>query len=276
MKGKYDLANNFLNFNLQLMKCPICSEDLKLEKHYCKCINNHVFDISKKGYMCLFKNNNFKVSKIYDAKLFTSRRKFITNNFYKEMYENIVKIIKDKYLQQNITILDLGCGEGLHSNNIIKNLLNYRYIGMDYSKIAINMATDYLNENAFYFVGDVNNLPIKNNSIDIILDILSPYNEQEIRRVLKKDGIFIKVIPGKNYLIELRKALKIKEYEENNLLTKKFKNYEVIEISNRYCVDEEMKKNLIEMTPIKEEIKNYDEVLDKITINLKIFVIRGE
>ena len=43
-------------------------------------------------------------------------------------------------------------------------------VGIDISKSAINLATDYLSENNLYVVGDTNNLPLKNNSIDIVID----------------------------------------------------------------------------------------------------------
>jgi 23S rRNA (guanine745-N1)-methyltransferase len=273
MKKKYELSYDFLRKNLSILKCPICSSKLELKEHYCECQSGHSFDIHKKGYICMLKNSNFKISKIYNADLFKNRRKFIKNNVYIEMYKNIIKIINDRYKSRNINILDLGCGEGIHSYNILKELDNYKYFGTDYSKVAINMATDYISENRFYFVGDVNNLPINDNSIDVVLDILSPYSEQEVRRILKRDGIFIKVAPGRNYLKELRKSLKIKDYEENDLITKKFKNINVIEIDNKYKIDEKMKNNLIAMTPIKSEVKNSFIEYDEITINLKIYVV---
>lgn len=46
-------------------------------------------------------------------------------------------------------------------------------------------------------MADLNNIPLKDESIDIILNILSPSNESEMSRLLKKDGIIIKVTPKK-------------------------------------------------------------------------------
>ena len=48
--------------------------------------------------------------------------------------------------------------------NILNSLkLNYVYYGFDYSKTAIDMASYYNSDVRFYFVADVNNVPIKDN-----------------------------------------------------------------------------------------------------------------
>ena len=126
----------------------------------------------------------------------------------------------------------------------------------------------------FYFIGDVNNLPFTKKQFDVILDILSPYNEKEIKRLLKDDGLFIKVVPGVNYLKEVRDGLSMKEYETNILLEKKFKVYDKIEISDTKEIDEINTKYLINMTPINTSTKKYIK-LNNITINLIIYVVKG-
>lgn len=76
------------------------------------------------------------------------------------------------------------------------------------------MATDYLKTGNIYFVADINNIPLSNNSIDIILNFLSPYNTLEVNRVLKDNGYIIKIVPGNDYLKELRKAYTMNDYEK--------------------------------------------------------------
>ncbi len=62
-------------------------------------------------------------------------------------------------------------------------------------------------------IGDLANLPLLDNSIDILLNLLSPANYQEFARVLKPGGLLIKVIPGSEYLKEVRQALQIQAPE---------------------------------------------------------------
>ena len=42
------------------------------------------------------------------------------------------------------------------------------------------------------------------NEFDVILNILSPANYAEFTRLLKPDGLFVKVVPENDYLKELR------------------------------------------------------------------------
>ena len=274
MLSKYEKSLYFLSNNIHLFRCPICKQSLEFKDNTLRCMNNHVFNINKKGISCLLNNSNLKPSKIYNKFLFENRRSFINNNYYNFLYETIVSYIKKTYKNNKINILDLGCGEGLHSFKILEKLDNYIYFGMDYSKDAINLASDYLSENNFYFIGDVNNLPFTEKQFDVILDILSPYNEKEIKRLLKDDGLFIKVVPGVNYLKELRDGLTMKDYDTNILLEKKFKVYDKIEISDTKEIDEINTKYLINMTPINTSTKKYIK-LNNITINLIIYVVKG-
>lgn len=153
---------------------------------------------------------------MYNQTLFLNRRKFIEKLFYYELYDFISNIVNNKF-KKKINILDFGCGDGAHTINIL-NLLDckYNYYGFDYSKVAIEMASKYNYYSRFYFVGDVNDVPIKDKSVDLILDVLSPYNKYEVIRLLKDNGLLIKVSPGKDYLKELRGCLAISTYEKQN------------------------------------------------------------
>ncbi|MEH6944579.1 SAM-dependent methyltransferase, partial [Bacillus sp. JJ722] len=56
-------------------------------------------------------------------------------------------------------------------------------------------------------IQDLANTPFKAQQFDVILNILSPSNYAEFNRLLKDDGLVIKVVPRADYLIELREAL---------------------------------------------------------------------
>lgn len=46
-------------------------------------------------------------------------------------------------------------------------------------------------------MGDLANIPIKSESMDLLINIFTPSNYSEFTRILKKDGYLIKVVPGK-------------------------------------------------------------------------------
>lgn len=276
MKSKFDLSSQFLKKD-DLLICPKCKKKILLNNHSLVCENNHTFDISKKGVVTLLSTNHIKVSKIYNYALFYNRREFIKKMFYKDLYNKIVNIINDKF-DREINIIDLGCGEGIHTMNILANLkMKYVYYGFDYSKIAIDMASDYNNSSRLYFVSDVNDIPIKDDSADVIIDILSPYNTKEVKRLLKKDGIFVKVAPNKNYLKELRKATDIYPYEkeveiENNLKSN-FKNINKETTMTVYPITKQEFDYLINMSPMHNE--TVKQIPKEITIDLIIYIMNG-
>ena len=173
----------------------------------------------------------------------------------------------------------MGSGEGTHDYKILKKLNNnnLQIIGIDLSKDGIDLYNDYINDNTIGIVSDLNNVLIKDKSIDVILNILSPSNENEMLRLLKPDGIIIKVTPKKQYLYELRDILNIKEYENENIIFDNInKKYEIIEKDEyikTFKLDDKTFNYLINMTPL---LNNYNEIpkIDKITIALNIYVLK--
>lgn len=277
MKSKKEIGLDFIKNNINNFICPYCKNSLELNVTSLKCHNNHTFDLTKKGTINFIASTKIKESKIYNEKLFTCRRKFIQKGYYEEVYNIIVGTINSLNLN-NLSILDLGCGEGTHTINILNKISgNYNYYAFDYSKSAINLASDYNSTNRFYFDGDVNNIPIATNSIDVIIDFLSPYSESEVKRVLKKGGMFIKVSPNKDYLLELRQALGLNEYQKQakviDNLAKHFKNISTKTYTKSFAISKEDQDNLIGMTPINTTQNSLE--IPSITIDLNIYIIQN-
>lgn len=187
----------------------------------------------------------------------------------KKYMENITKN-KDK-----VTLIVEGNRERIKTK--------YKFLGLDYNKDAIENAIDYVNKDIGFITSDVNCLPLNDSSFDVIINILSPYYTDEVLRVLKEDGLFIKVIPDKNYLIELRKELGFNKYEKVDILKNKLeKNFNIVKettINKTYNIDKEQLNNLILMTPLikSKKLKNNKKEnisLNNITINLKVLIMR--
>src|SRR5699024_3874054 len=82
----------------------------------------------------------------------------------------------------------------------------------DISKEGINLAAATYEE-IFFLVADLAHSPFSADSFDTILNILSPSNYQEFKRILKPGGLLIKVVPGADYL----KASRPHGQRENNV-----------------------------------------------------------
>ena len=154
---------------------------------------------------------------------------------------------------------------------------NFNVFAVDLYYNAIELASDYLKDNILAICADVYNLPFKNKSFDCIIDLLSPFNSIETKRVLKENGILIKIIPTKEYLKELRNVLCLNDYEkEEDIINNISKNFNILDktnVSKCFELDEQTKKELINMTPLSNHLNISPiiyEKLNKITINLDI------
>lgn len=248
--------------DVNMLKCPICGSDM--EAHNQKsiiCEQKHCFDLAKSGYI----NFLLQGSKTeYDKEQFKSRNIICSSGFFTPLEEEISALIINEFNHTNsdlIRILDAGCGEGSHLARII-NSLNVGFprqlhgIGIDISKEGIQMAAKNHPYHS-WCVGDLAQLPFKNKTFNIILNILSPANYAEFNRIIKPQGVLIKVIPDSNYLQELRAILfdkTDKQTYSNEKVKKLFeKNFNLIDeqsISYQVKMEKGNLEHLIKMTPL--------------------------
>ena len=200
--------------------CPICQENLTLLESSLKCCNRHSFDLAKFGYVNLAPQ--IKQSANYDKENFQNRQQILEAGFYQAILEAISDLLASS--KNAKTILDIGCGEGFYSRKLQKRHPDKTFYAFDISKDSVQIAAkSEPNWAVNWFVGDLARLPIKDASMDILLDIFSPANYGEFRRVLSKDGILIKVIPTKNHLKEIRQKV------QDQLTNKDYSNQDIKE-----------------------------------------------
>ena len=198
--------------------CPICQENLTLVESSLKCCNRHSFDLAKFGYINLAPQ--IKQSANYDKENFQNRQQILEAGFYQAILEAVSDLLSNS--KNAKTILDIGCGEGFYSRKLQERHPDKTFYAFDISKASVQIASkSEPNWAVNWFVGDLARLPIKDASMDILLDIFSPANYGEFRRVLSKDGILIKVIPTENHLKEIRQRV------QDQLTNKDYSNQDI-------------------------------------------------
>ncbi|WP_125566467.1 methyltransferase domain-containing protein [Companilactobacillus insicii] len=261
----------------EFFSCPMCNERLELQGTSLVCVNNHNFDISKYGYVNFLLN--MKQQKNYDKDNFENRGLILKDGLYDHILTKLITIIEDLKINN---ILDVGCGEGYYSREIHKSLQK-QLLAFDISKDSIQQAARHDIDNAVkWFVGDLAQLPIQDNSVDGILDIFSPANYNEFHRILKDNGYLIKVIPGENHVIELRQ--KASQYLRSDSYSNKkvldyfeghFTMIDEINATQTYQVSSEVRNAFIQMTPLlfNVDTKKIDwSDVNKITVDSKILI----
>ena len=259
--------------------CPICQENLTLVESSLKCNNRHSFDLAKFGYVNLAPQ--IKQSANYDKENFQNRQQILESGFYQAILEVVSDLLSNS--KNAKTILDIGCGEGFYSRKLQESHLDKTFYAFDISKDSVQIAAkSEPNWAVNWFVGDLARLPIKDASMDILLDIFSPANYGEFRRVLSKDGILIKVIPTKNHLKEIRQKvqdqLTNKDYSNQDIKNHFQNNFTILSSKTASLtkpITVEQLQALLSMTPLLFHIDQSKidwSQLTEITIEAEILV----
>ena len=259
--------------------CPICQENLTLVESSLKCNNRHSFDLAKFGYVNLAPQ--IKQSANYDKENFQNRQQILEAGFYQAILEAVSDLLSNS--KNAKTILDIGCGEGFYSRKLQERHPDKTFYAFDISKDSVQIAAkSEPNWAVNWFVGDLARLPIKDASMDILLDIFSPANYGEFRRVLSKDGILIKVIPTKNHLKEIRQKvqdqLTNKDYSNQDIKNHFQEHFTILSsqtASLTKTITAEQLQALLSMTPLLFHIDQSKidwSQLTEITIEAEILV----
>ncbi|MDS3032900.1 methyltransferase domain-containing protein [Streptococcus pneumoniae] len=259
--------------------CPICQENLTLLETNFKCCNRHSFDLAKFGYVNLAPQ--IKQSANYDKENFQNRQQILEAGFYQAILDAVSDLLASS--KTTTTILDIGCGEGFYSRKLQESHSEKTFYAFDISKDSVQIAAkSEPNWAVNWFVGDLARLPIKDASMDILLDIFSPANYGEFRRVLSKDGILIKVIPTENHLKEIRQRvqdqLTNKEYSNQDIKEHFQEHFTILSsqtASLTKTITAEQLQALLSMTPLLfhvDQSKIDWSQLTEITIEVEILV----
>lgn len=181
-----------------------------------KCENNHSFDKAKSGYVNLLPVQ-FKKSKVPgdDKAMVNARREFHRVNAYKPLKDKIASLIAEQLVNPEISthnyrIYDAGCGEGSYLHEILLNLhaigICCSGAGSDISKAAVELAAKAYKSEQFVVASSFD-MPLSDNSQDIIIQVFAPGNDNEYARVLKPGGLLVTVDPSFDHLYELKQAV---------------------------------------------------------------------
>lgn len=251
------------------------------------CSGRHCFDLSKHGYVN-FLTHPLKTK--YDKMMFESRRMICESGWFKPLDVTISERIVDcgKPKTDYIRVLDAGCGEGSHLSEIRRltqdSTMKLLGAAIDISKEGVCIASREYPDN-IWCVGDVANLPFANQQFNFIVNILSPSNYAEFRRVLSDDGMVIKVIPGNDYLRELRtffyrKTAKSVDSNEDTLDLFR-RNLSLVNMENvrySFSLGSTQVATIVNMTPLSwgategHMQKILEMNLENITIDLTVLV----
>lgn len=228
--------------------CPICKAEMALGETSLACggERRHNFDKAKSGYVNL---NTHKSTSGDDKEMAKARQSFLRGGYYKPFAEAIAKEVGSGEF-----LVDAGCGEGYYTEICAENFS--AALGVDLSKHALDLAAKSakqkgLADKIFYATASVYELPVKEASVDAVVNIFAPCVENEYARVLKNGGRLIVAAAGKNHLSGLKSVLyeTVTENEERHDYPKDMRLANTVKVQYTAKINGEDIWQLFMMTP---------------------------
>ena len=260
---------------LAALRCPVCGGDMTRVGEDFACEKKHRVNVNRKG--CL----NFlsaPVDSCYDSALFQARRRV----FGAGCYQPVADALEAMLPLGAHRLLDAGCGDGWYLNALLERHDDWQGAGVDISRDAILQATDQPCT-ALWCVGDLRRLPFRDGAFTAVLDVLTPANYDEFRRVLATDGLLLKVYPGSEYLREIRAARGMEPYAEGQVeayLREKAQVVDERRVTVSHGVTPELWRDFVWMTPLNQDLTDEEKEklaqrpAETVTVDLHIAAVK--
>lgn len=266
----------------KIMRCPVCTSSLYMsgdqKSAFCTGERRHCFDFSRDGYLSFPGNSGGDSKSAVDA-----RRSFLMKGYYAPAADAVLRAV-EKYVGRDAAIIDAGCGEGYYTSMISERV--GMTIGFDLSKFACGAAAKLARregkENLLYSTASVFELPVKDASVDALVNIFAPCAEEEYTRVLKNGGYLFVVGAGKDHLMGLKQAIYDDVYENGERADLPEKLVHVERINSRHEIAVEGQDDieaLFSMTPYywrtsesdRERLKSLETLETEIEFEINVY-----
>lgn len=233
--------------------CPLCQSTFKQTNNTQICENNHHFDIAKEGYLNLLPVQSKSSKNPGDNQhMMMARREFLNTSGYLPLAEKVAQLSK-QYLNgvETAQVLDLGCGEGYYTDIISQQLSEHHICGLDISKVAVRYAAKRYPK-IHFCVASAYQVPLADNTLDLMIRIYAPSKAQELKRLIKHNGYLITVTPAPRHLYQLREVIydTVNEHIEQHEAIEGFRKVDHITLNYELALTNPLQlKNLINMTP---------------------------
>ncbi|MER6176834.1 putative RNA methyltransferase [Streptosporangium sp. NPDC001681] len=192
------------------LACPVCRGALTLHDRVLGCALGHGFDVARQGYVSLLTGS--RVPGTADsAAMVAARDTFLGAGHYAPLAEAIAGACPTGAK----AVADAGAGTGHYLARVLDELPGAVGVALDVSKHAIRRAAR-AHPRLGAVVADVwRPLPLRDGTIDVLLNVFAPRNGAEFARVLRGDGELVVVTPTSRHLVPLVERLGLLSVDES-------------------------------------------------------------
>jgi 23S rRNA (guanine745-N1)-methyltransferase len=161
------------------------------------CRSGHSFDVAREGYVNLSTVGQRRTRRPGDSEqMVNARRRFLATGAFDPLTNTLVEAVAQE--SPNV-VLDVGCGDGRHTRNMTAGIV----MGIDAAKTAAAAAAR-ADSTGWYAVANAADLPVPDESVDVLLSVFGPIVPRELARVVRREGIVVAAHPRPAHLEGLR------------------------------------------------------------------------
>ena len=182
----------------------------------------------------------------------------------------------------NKEVVEVGCGRGGGLSYIVKRWVPASAIGIDLCKEAVRFCNNrYRLKGLSFLHGDAQNLPLENESFDIVVNVESSHRYEnferflsEVHRVLRIGGLFLFAdYRSKNKIKTLRKVIELNSFK---VIKEDFINRQVVSAlqndwDNKCQVYKKFAPRFLHNIGLKCAYKIQSRLIEKFHSNQKIY-----
>lgn len=195
------------------LACPLCGEGLQYDSglRAFRCASGHGFDQARQGYVNLLPSHHKKSRDPGDSKeMMAARRSFLNAGHYDPVSDTLNRLLLAGVTERAEAFLDIGCGEGYYGGRLLSAAqahdMEIRLCGLDISRDAVRAAAASC-RTAAWIVASSHRMPLRNGTFAGAYSVFSPVAGGELARILKPGALFVRVLPGPDHLLELRRLI---------------------------------------------------------------------
>jgi len=241
---------------VRYLRCPLCLGAFSREGNSLRCARGHCYDLARQGYVNLAPGRR---DSFYKKEMFESRARVFEAGVFEPVAEELTRAFNQYVRSEEPVVLDAGCGEGYYLRRVAAGRKMTR-IGLDLNRDAVRLAAKSTKD-ASFAVGDLAAIPLADGCCDAVLDIFTPANYAQFKRVLKPGGVLFKIAPRSGYLVQLRRAargrIRSEQDDEDRVGRYARRHMRMLEqrtITYTMPVSSELAVHLAQMTPMLAEV----------------------
>lgn len=181
-----------------LLRCPVCGQQLGRVRRQLSCPQRHSFDIARQGYVNLL--GHAEPANADTSAMIAAREAFLTAGHFEPIADAVVSELTDCP-----RVLEVGAGSGYYLSRVLAAEPGRRGLATD---ISVAAARAQAGRGLAAVVCDTwAGLPVRDHCIDALLCVFAPRNAAEFARVLSPSGRLVVVSPGGEHLRQARDLL---------------------------------------------------------------------